>query len=174
MIGIRLMHKSIVQRVLAFAAALTLIVSTSVYAGEKADFVVVEKSKNLLSLYKAGRLLASYHAVFGGNPVGAKESQGDGRTPEGRYILDTKKSDSAFYKAFHVSYPNTKDAERAKKLGVDPGGDIMVHGQKNGFGWASFISQKFNWTKGCIALANEDIDAMWETVDAGTPIEIRP
>lgn len=162
------------QSVLAFAGALILVGATSVYASEKADLVVVEKSKNLLSLYKADRLLASYHVVFGGNPVGFKESQGDGKTPEGRYILDTKKSDSAFHKAFHVSYPNAEDVNRAKKLGVDPGGDVMVHGQKNGFGWASFISQSFNWTKGCIALTNDDIDAMWEVVDAGTPIDIRP
>ncbi len=158
----------------ALLISLTLTAAPCAYAGEKADFVVVEKSKNLLSLYRAGRLLASYHAVFGGNPVGAKERQGDERTPEGRYILDSKKSDSAFHKAFHVSYPNSQDIERARKLGVDPGGDIMIHGQKNGLGWASFIAQWFNWTKGCIALSNEDIDAMWEAVDSGTPIEIRP
>ena len=158
----------------ALLTSLTLIAAPCAYAGEKADFVVVEKSKNLLSLYKADRLLASYHAVFGGNPVGPKEMKGDDKTPEGRYILDSKKSNSAFHKAFHVSYPNSKDIERAKKLGVDPGGDIMVHGQKNGLGWASFISQRFNWSKGCVALSNEDIDAMWEAVDAGTSIEIRP
>lgn len=124
----------------ALQMSLILIVSPCAYAGEKADIVVVEKSKNLLSLYKADKLLASYHAVFGGNPVGHKEMKGDGKTPEGRYILVSKKSNSAFHKAFHVSYPNTKDKENAKKLGVDPGGDIMVHGQKNGLGWASFIS----------------------------------
>jgi len=158
----------------ALLLSLALIAVSCAYAGEKADLVVVEKSKNLLSLYKANRLLASYHAVFGGHPVGPKEMNGDGKTPEGRYILDSKKSNSAFHKAFHVSYPNSKDVERAKKLGVDPGGDIMVHGQKNGLGWASFISQRFNWSRGCIALSNEDIDAMWEAVDGGTPIEIRP
>jgi murein L,D-transpeptidase YafK len=78
------------------------------------------------------------------------------------------------YKAFHVSYPNPKDIERAQKLGVPTGGDIMIHGQKNGLGRLSFISQRFNWTKGCIALVNGDIDAMWELVDVGTTIEIRP
>lgn len=158
----------------ALLISLTLIAAPCTYAGEKADLVVVEKSKNLLSLYKTGRLLASYHAVFGGNAVGPKEMKDDGKTPEGRYILDSKKSDSAFHKAFHVSYPNSKDIARARKLDVDPGGDIMVHGQKNGLGWVSFISQRFNWSRGCIALSNKDIDAMWEAVDGGTPIDILP
>jgi murein L,D-transpeptidase YafK len=89
-------------------------------------------------------------------------------------VLDRKNAHSAFYKAFHISYPNSKDIERAKKLGISPGGDIMVHGQKNGIGWFSFISQRFNWTKDCIALNNKNMDAMWEIVDAGTNIEIRP
>ncbi len=140
----------------------------------KADLVIVEKSKHQLSLYKAGKLLASYHVVFGGNPVGAKEKEGDGKTPEGRYTLDNRKSDSGYHKAFHISYPNAKDLEHARRLGVSPGGDIMIHGQKNGFGWASFLTQRFNWTKGCIALSNGDLDAVWDAVDAGTPIEIRP
>ena len=90
------------------------------------------------------------------------------------YILDYKKENSAFYKAIHISYPNQQDMKRAKELGVDPGGLIMIHGQKNGLGWLSFISQLFNWTDGCIALKNEDMDKIWESVDVGTPIEIKP
>lgn len=153
---------------------LPVVAAGATNGGEKADLVVVEKGKHLLSLYKRGKLFDSYHVVFGSNPAGTKEKEGDGRTPEGRYVLDIKKSDSVFYKAFHVSYPNQDDIEQAKKVGVLPGGDIMIHGQKNGFGWASFLSQRFNWTRGCIALANDDIDAMWEAVDSGTAIEILP
>lgn len=160
--------------VLIFVVAVTLIAAADVYADtEKADLVIVEKSSHRLSLYKAGKLLASYHAMFGGNPGGAKEKEGDGKTPEGRYVLDNKKN-SQYHKAFHISYPNAEDIKRAKQLGVAPGGDVMVHGQKNGFGWASFITQRFNWTKGCIALSNDDIDAMWDMVGVGTVIEIRP
>ncbi|MEW6076227.1 MAG: L,D-transpeptidase family protein [Thermodesulfobacteriota bacterium] len=168
--NVRLMMK-ILNALLAFCLLLNSVASL---AAEKADLVVVEKSKNRLSLYRNGELLASYHVVFGGNPTGPKERQGDGKTPEGRYILDSKKSNSAYYKAFHVSYPNQQDLARAKKMGVSPGGDIMVHGQKNGLSWLSFLAQRVNWTKGCIALSNADIDAMWKLVDAGTPIDILP
>lgn len=155
-------------------AACIFITSCSALAGEKADRVVVIKSTKTLSLYKGERLLGTYSVVFGANPVGHKQQEGDERTPEGQYILDFKKTDSAFYKAIHISYPNVQDMESAKKRGVSPGGSIMIHGQKNGFGWASFISQYFNWTDGCIALSNEDMDFVWHDVEAGTPIEIKP
>jgi murein L,D-transpeptidase YafK len=100
--------------------------------------------------------------------------KGDGRAPEGRYILDYKNSHSAFYKSVHISYPNKADRERARKAHVDPGGAIMIHGQKNGLGWLTFISQHFNWTRGCIALSNEDTGEGWNAVKVGTPIEIKP
>lgn len=148
--------------------------SGSLGAVEKADRVVVVKSTNTLTLFKGGQALATYSIALGSNPVGPKQQAGDGRTPEGRYILDYKKSDSAFHKAIHISYPNATDMENAKNLGVSPGGAIMIHGQKNHFGWASFNTQLYNWTKGCVALTNEDMDEVWQAVDAGTPIEINP
>ena len=154
--------------------ALLLAWPAGTLAAEKADRVVVEKSRHQLSLYRRGKQLATYHVVFGPNPVGHKEQEGDGRTPEGQYVLDLKKADSAFYKAIRVSYPNARDRANARKRGVPPGGDIMIHGQKNGFGWAAAVAQQSNWTLGCIALTNEDMDAVWAAVDAGTPIEIRP
>ncbi|MDH4187660.1 MAG: L,D-transpeptidase family protein [Nitrospira sp.] len=143
-------------------------------AGDKADLVIIIKSARILSLYKGEHLLGSYPVAFGANPVGHKQQEGDERTPEGRYVLDLKKADSAFHRAIHISYPNAQDMESAKKRGVSPGGSIMIHGQKNGYGWASFITQFFNWTDGCVALSNEDMDVLWEAVDAGTPIEIKP
>jgi murein L,D-transpeptidase YafK len=143
-------------------------------ATEKADHVVVEKSKHLLSLFKSNQRIATYHIELGSNPIGPKQRENDGKTPEGNYILDIKKADSAFYKAIHISYPSTKDLENAHKLGVSAGGDIMIHGQKNGFGWASALTQKFNWTKGCIALNDKDMNDVWTSVDAGTTIEIKP
>lgn len=153
---------------------LLLIASSTMAAVEKADRVVVTKSAKTLTLFSGSRVIATYPIALGFNPVGHKQREGDGRTPEGQYVLDYKKTNSAFHKAIHISYPNSQDIENAKRLGVSPGGAIMVHGQKNKFGWASFYTQSYNWTKGCIALSNEDIDAVWSAVETGTPIEIQP
>ena len=81
---------------------------------------------------------------------------------------------SKFYKSIHISYPNVEDKAEARKLGLSPGGDIMVHGQANGWEWAAPIVQLLSWTDGCIALSNKDMDEVWAAVDPGTPIEIRP
>lgn len=141
---------------------------------QKADEVLVIKSENRLYLLKDGERYASFKVVFGGDPKGHKEQQGDQRTPEGRYTLDSKNPNSRFYKSIHVSYPNQKDRAHAQKLGVDPGGDIKIHGQTNGWGWASPVMQLFSWTDGCVALSNSNMDKVWEAIDPGTPIEIRP
>jgi murein L,D-transpeptidase YafK len=141
---------------------------------EKADLVLVVKSESKLYLLKDGEVLDEFHAVFGTNPEGHKVMEGDEKTPEGFYILEHKKEDSAFYKAIRISYPNEQDIRRARQLGVSPGGKIMIHGQRNGFDWLSLLTQKSNWTDGCIALFNRDMDIVWQKVDEGTPIEIRP
>ncbi len=141
---------------------------------EKADMVLVVKSESKLYLLKNQKVLSEYKVAFGANPKGHKQQEGDERTPEGKYILDYKKDDSAFYKAIHISYPNEADKKRAKEAGVNPGGFIMIHGQKNRLGWLSWITQNFNWTDGCIAVSNSAMDEIWKAVSAGTPIEIRP
>ena len=138
----------------------------------KADAVLVRKSEKKLYLIAEGKPFKSYHVVFGANPAGHKQQEGDEKTPEGKYFLDYKKEDSAFYKAIHISYPNQKDIENSKKLGINPGGLIMIHGQRNGLGWLSFASQFFNWTNGCIAVTNAEMEEIWQAVNAGTPIEI--
>lgn len=143
-------------------------------AMQKADYVIVEKSQSILLLMSHGNIIATYSVVFGGQPKGHKQQEGDEKTPEGIYRLDYKKSDSAFYKAIHVSYPNSQDIQNAKNKGVDPGGLIMIHGQKNGLGWLSFFTQLFNWTNGCIAVSNSEMDELWLSIEAGIPIEIRP
>lgn len=160
------------MKTLAFI--LLLLMSGNALAIEKADMVLVVKSESKLYLLKNGKVLGEYRAAFGANPKGHKQQEGDERTPEGRYVLDFKKDDSAFYKAIHISYPNEADKKRARQAGVRPGGAIMIHGQKNGLGWLSWISQYFNWTNGCIAVSNSAMDEIWEAVGAGTPIEIRP
>lgn len=144
------------------------------YSEQLADFVLVIKSESRLYLIREGKELASFKVAFGSNPRGHKQQQGDERTPEGRYTLDYKNANSAYYKSIHISYPNAKDRENARKHGVDPGGHIMVHGQRNGYGGFSTIVQFFNWTNGCIALSNPDMDVVWQAVNPGTPIEIRP
>lgn len=89
-------------------------------------------------------------------------------------MLDFKKQDSAFFRAIHISYPNQADIQRAQVAGVNPGGAIMIHGQKNGFGWLSAVSQRFDWTDGCIALSNKDMQKVWNLVQVPTVIEIAP
>ena len=157
-------------------AVLCLLLSFPLHAlaADKADGVLVKKSERKLYLKSGAKILKAYPVVFGANPAGHKQQEGDERTPEGRYLLDWKKSDSAFYKAIHISYPNEKDKKSAKERGVSPGGAIMIHGQPNGSGWLAFIMQRFDWTDGCIAVTNEAMDEIWEAVPEGTPIEILP
>jgi murein L,D-transpeptidase YafK len=140
----------------------------------KAELVLVKKSERKMYLIKNNKPFREYKVAFGANPEGHKQQEGDERTPEGKYILDYKKSDSAFYKAIHISYPNEQDRKRAKEKGVNPGGLIMIHGQKNGYGWLGFIAQSFNWTDGCIAVKNIEMDEIWISVNVGTPIIIKP
>ena len=140
---------------------------------ETADSVLVDKSDEKLYLLKDGAVIAEYSVAFGANPKGHKQQEGDERTPEGHYMLDFKKSDSAFYKAIHISYPNSADRQTAAERGVDPGGAIMIHGQRNWLGWLSVVTQRFNWTDGCIAVTNSEMDEIWSMVAIPTPIEIR-
>ena len=142
--------------------------------GEKADSVLVIKSQSKLFLIKNDKNIKEYHVVFGANPKGHKQQEGDERTPEGEYVLDFKNNNSSFYKSIHISYPNNEDKKRANKNKVNPGGAIMIHGQKNGFEWLSWISQSFNWTNGCIAVTNTEMDEIWQMVDVETPIIIKP
>lgn len=141
---------------------------------QKADRVLVKKSESRLYLMNNGKIIKDFHVVFGENPHGHKQQEGDKRTPEGRYTLDFKKSDSAYYKAIRISYPNKQDIQRAKERGQKPGGQIMIHGQKNGRGWLAPFSRFFNWTDGCIAVTDAEIEEIWAAVDVGTPIEILP
>lgn len=138
------------------------------------DSVFVDKSEARLYLIAAGERVREYPVVFGANPHGHKQREGDERTPEGKYMLDFKNPDSAFYRSIHISYPEAADRERARAAGADPGGLIMIHGQRNGRGWLGWLMQRFNWTDGCIALTNAHMREVWELVDVGTPIEIVP
>ncbi|MDH5750668.1 MAG: L,D-transpeptidase family protein [Rhodospirillales bacterium] len=139
----------------------------------KADKVIVLKSERRLVLFRNGTPLKSYRVALGRSPRGAKTRQGDGRTPEGVYVLDWRNRKSRFYRSIHVSYPGPADRDRARREGVSPGGDIMIHGLPNGRGAIGPDHTRWDWTDGCIAVTNAEIDEIWSLVDDGTPIEIR-
>jgi murein L,D-transpeptidase YafK len=143
-------------------------------AEQQADRIVIEKAKRTMVLWSHGRVLRSYQVALGGNPVGPKTQQGDMRTPEGQYAIDTRNAASQYHRALHISYPNAADRAQAKKLGVDPGGDIMIHGLPNGWGWIGKAHLLRDWTAGCIAVTDEEIEEIWRLVPNGTPVEIRP
>ena len=140
----------------------------------KADQVLVKKSERKLFLLRAGIVYETFPVVFGPRPQGPKLTEGDERTPEGNYILDYKKNPSRYYKSIHISYPNAIDRERSARLGLHPGGDIMIHGHPKVDRKVRRHGLFFNWTDGCIAVANEDMDIIWHAVDVGTPITILP
>ena len=139
-----------------------------------ADRVVVYKRERKLVLLSQGKELRSYKVALGGEPVGPKTRQGDHRTPEGFYILDSRNPNSHFYKAFHISYPNAQDIAAAKKLGVSPGGDIMLHGLPKEYAWVGKAHTLHDWTDGCVAVTDAEMDEIWKLVRVGTPIEIKP
>ena len=140
----------------------------------KADKIVVVKSERRLYLLRDGEVMKSYRVALGRQPRGTKLHEGDGRTPEGRYVLDARNRASNFYRALRVSYPSSADRVRAQALGQAAGGLIMIHGLPNerpNWGEEHWM---FNWTNGCIAVTNREMDEIWASVDVGTPIEIRP
>ena len=138
------------------------------------DRVIVYKHERKLVLLSQGKELKSYKVALGGTPVGPKARQGDHRTPEGVYVLDSQNARSQYYKAFHISYPNATDKAAARKLGVDPGGAIMLHGLPKQYAWIGKSHALHDWTDGCIAVTNEEMDELWQLIRVGTPIEIRP
>lgn len=140
----------------------------------KADSAAVFKSKRKLVLYSEGKELKTYSVSLGRNPVGPKEKEGDKKTPEGSYILDSRLENSKYHLAIHISYPNKKDKLNAEKLGVSPGSDIMIHGLPNKLKFPEDSYANTDWTDGCIAVSNYEIEEIWKFVEDGTPITIYP
>jgi murein L,D-transpeptidase YafK len=138
------------------------------------DHIIVSKQQRRLSLLSGGKEVRSYTTALGGQPLGPKTRQGDHRTPEGIYVLDSRNPNSHFYKAFHISYPGSKDISAAKKAGVNPGGDIMLHGLPREYTWVGKAHVLHDWTDGCIAVRNDEMDEIWKLVRVGPPIEIKP
>lgn len=137
------------------------------------DKILIEKQERRLMLISKGEVIKTYRIALGGNPKGPKERQGDNKTPEGTYLIDSRNKDSHYHLALHISYPNESDKKRAKKLGVTPGGNIMIHGIMKGFSWVGDSHADVDWTKGCIAVTDEEIEEIYKLAPIGTVVEIR-
>lgn len=146
--------------------------SRPIAANTVIDKVFVDKSKRTLQLMSGNNVIRTYRIALGASPVGHKQQEGDQRTPVGTYILDYKNENSIAHRSIHISYPNAADKAHAEQLGISPGGDIMIHGQMNGFGHLAVINQQRNWTDGCIAVTNKEMDEIMHNVALGVPIEI--
>ena len=138
------------------------------------DHVIVHKLRHEMMLMHNDKIIKKFWIALSDRPEGPKQFEGDRRTPEGTYTLDYVKNNSNYYKAFHISYPNSKDIANAREYGKRPGGMIMVHGQPASRGDYQETVQRTNWTNGCIALLNPDLDVFLDMVDVGTPITINP
>jgi murein L,D-transpeptidase YafK len=140
----------------------------------RADRVVMLKKERTLQLLSHEKVIKTYKVALGGDPIGPKTRQGDHKTPEGVYVLDFRNAHSQFYKSIHISYPSEPDRAAARKRGVSPGGDVFIHGLANGYGAIGAAHRLQDWTDGCIAVTDEEIDEIWRVVPDRTPIEIRP
>lgn len=128
----------------------------------------------MLQLLNREQVIKTYKVALGSDPIGAKATQGDHKTPEGLYVLDFRNSNSRFYKSIHISYPSVRERAEARERGVSPGGDVFIHGLGKGYGWIGTAHRFKDWTDGCIAVTNEEMDEIWRLVADGTTIEIRP
>jgi len=179
------MYKSLVKDIELFLKAAILLLSvfsihnpaygeTLTSSGIQADYVLVEKSLKLLTLFNNERPIKTYDVALGRNPKGPKLMEGDLRTPEGRYIIDSRNPDSKYHLALHISYPNDIDLQITGIAGVSPGGNIMIHGTGEEYAWMGSFHDVVDWTDGCIAVTNEEIEEIWQLVPDGTRIEILP
>lgn len=140
----------------------------------KIDSIVVHKSKREMNVYSQGKLVKIYPIALGRQPKGTKKYEGDRKTPEGLYYINDKNANSGWFKNLGISYPNSKDIKIAKELGKPTGGDIKIHGLKNGNGFIGKFHRWFDWTLGCIAVTNEEMEELYNAVGIGCTIEIKP
>ena len=141
---------------------------------QQADRILILKSARQLTLLRNGKPIRTYHVRLGSNLIGAKQREGDGKTPEGIYRIDSRNGSSKYHLALHVSYPNAADVARARRMHVSPGGEVMIHGVPNRWRWLGFVFPHIDWTAGCIAVSDDEIEEIWSLVPNGTVLEIRP
>ena len=159
---------------ICLVAVLLLIIPAQGKAKQEADKILIIKSAHTMTLLRSGKALKTYKVALGGVPVGPKRVEGDHKTPEGEYVVDAKNAHSRFHLALHISYPSAADTETARKLGSRPGGAIMIHGLASSFAYLGPLHRQTDWTDGCIAVTNPEIEEIWRLVPVGTRVEIRP
>jgi murein L,D-transpeptidase YafK len=140
----------------------------------QADKIVILKSAHSMTLLSGGKVLKTYKIALGSVPVGPKQVEGDHKTPEGTYLIDAKNGHSQFHLSLHISYPSAADQQRARSMGARPGGAIMIHGLAKPFAYLGPLHRQTDWTDGCIAVTNAEIEEIWKLVPVGTRVEIRP
>jgi murein L,D-transpeptidase YafK len=136
--------------------------------------MVLDKSDRKLTLFQQGTPVAAYSVALGNNPVGDKERRGDGRTPEGLYFIQARNPESKYHLSLRISYPDVADQNQAARRGVSPGGDVMIHGLPKAFATVGALHRQQDWTEGCIAVTNDEIEEIWRSVPNGARILIRP
>jgi murein L,D-transpeptidase YafK len=162
-----------VGRLLPLFVLLSTVASADSKVEPKVDRVVVLKTKHELVLLRGDHVVRSYRVALGRGGLEPKRRQGDGRTPEGLYRIDHRNPASKYHLALHISYPESSDKQRAQRLGVDPGGDIMIHGLPPEYSWVGGKHLLSDWTEGCIAVTDSEIEEIWKLVPDGTPVEVR-
>ena len=159
---------------LVFSSLVLLAPAQQPAPGQKADSILILKKDHLLELLCKGKVIRTYKVALGRGGLAPKTREGDALTPEGHYMIDSRNAASAYHRALHVSYPNAEDRARAAKLGVPPGGAIMIHGLPGYAHWLGSKHRLYDWTLGCVAVTDAEIDEIWDLVPTGTPVEIRP
>ena len=143
-------------------------------AAAQADKIVIVKSARTMTLLSGAKALKTYKVALGSVPVGPKHVEGDHKTPEGNYVIDAKNSHSQFHLSLHISYPSAADQQRAHSLRSRPGGAIMIHGLPKPFAYLGPLHRQTDWTDGCVAVTNAEIEEIWKLVPVGARVEIRP
>lgn len=154
--------------------SVTWLCGASAYPTVVVDKVLVLKSERKMQLLAGTEVQREYAIALGDNPRGHKREEGDERTPEGFYTIDYRNPQSRYHLSLHIDYPNADDIKSAESRGVSAGGDIFIHGLPNGLKWTGKLAAMVDWTDGCIAVSNQEIEEIWALVKNGTPIEIRP
>ncbi len=167
--GTKLIARCLCQSVVSLVLIGVFLISGPAFA---VDLVKVDKSKRRMYLIEQGQVIKEYRIALGENPKGHKQQEGDNRTPEGKYVLQYYSNDSSFYRSVHISYPNRQDRQSAQQRGVSPGGEIKIHGLRDGERRPPQFVQSFDWTNGCIAITNQEMDEFLSLVKMGTDIEI--
>ena len=157
-----------------FVLAIGLSCATMASSIVQADKIVIVKSTRTMTLLNGNKVLKTYKVALGAVPVGPKQVEGDHKTPEGNYVIDAKNPQSQFHLSLHISYPNAADQQRARELRGRPGGAIMIHGLAKSFAYLGPLHRQVDWTDGCVAVTNAEIEEIWKLVPVGTKVEVRP